>query len=131
MSYVRWKISPQLEEKMRDVARRLRRESTPTEQILWQQLRRKQLGHKIHRQTPIGPFVVDFLCPSARLIIEVDGPIHDSQREDDQWRQSLLEELGLRFIRFTTRDVATNLPDVLAAIRTALNTPPSSSNSQS
>ena len=63
---------------------------------MWNSLRRKRLdGRKFRRQQPIGPFVVDFFCPAERLIVEVDGPIHDSQREADRVRQQLLETLGL------------------------------------
>ncbi len=65
MDYERWEISPELEVKMRDVARQLRREPTPTEAILWEKLRRKQLGYKFCRQVPIGPSVVDFLCTAT------------------------------------------------------------------
>src|SRR5215468_7479525 len=121
MSYERWDISAELELKMRDVARQLRREPTPTEAILWEKLRRKQLGVKFRRQMPIGPFVVDFLCAEARLIIEVDGPIHDKQVQADRERQALLESLGLRFLRFSTEDVEARLPEVVTKIRAALN----------
>ena len=118
--YVRWDISPELERKMRDVARHLRHEPTPTEAILWEKLRRKQLGAKFRRQVPIGPFVVDFLCVTARLVVEVDGPIHDSQQQADQERQTLLETLGLRFIRVTTDDVEHWLSAVVEKICIAL-----------
>ena len=105
---------------MRDVARRLRFESTPTEAILWQQLRRRPLKYKFRRQAPIGPFVVDFLCAAARLVVEVDGPIHLSQQQADQEREALLETLGLRFVRVSSEDVTNRLPEVMAKIRTVL-----------
>ena len=120
MSYERWDISPELELKMRDVARRLRREPTPTEAILWEKLRRKQLGQKFRRQVAIGPFVVDFLCTTASLVIEVDGPIHELQRQADQERQALLETLGLRFIRVSTDDVEHRLAEVVTKIQAVL-----------
>ena len=120
MNYERWAITPELELKMRDVARQLRREPTPTETLLWQKLRREQLGHKFRRQAPVGPFVVDFLCAKARLVIEVDGPIHSSQQRADQERQTLLESLGLRVVRFSTLEVENRLSDVVDKISTIL-----------
>ena len=120
MEYERWEISPDLELKMRDIAGQLRQEPTPTEAILWEKLRRKQLGHKFRRQVAIGPFIVDFLCPTAQLVIEVDGPIHISQQEADRQRQVLLETLGLRFIRVSTHDVEYHLAEVVETIRTFL-----------
>src|SRR5689334_456207 len=113
MAYERWEISPELERKMRDVARELRRESTPTEDILWQKLRDRQLGYKFRRQVPIGAFVVDFLCAEADLVVEVDGPIHALQQKADQERQNILESLGLSFLRFSTEDVEQHLDKVI------------------
>src|SRR4051794_2669253 len=89
VSYERLDIPPDLERKMRDVARQLRRMPTPTEALLWEKLRRNQLGYKFRRQFPIGPFIVDFICLARRLVVEVDGPIHDSQQVADQQRQVL------------------------------------------
>jgi very-short-patch-repair endonuclease len=124
MSYERWNISPELEIKMRDVARQLRQEATPTEAILWEKLRAKQLGYKFKRQAPIGPFIVDFLCADARLVVEVDGPIHAMQQEADHDRQSLIETLGIRFIRVSTDDVENHLFEVVDRIRICLNEQP-------
>ena len=120
MEYERWDISPELELKMRDVARRLRKEPTPTEAILWEKLRRRQLGQKFRRQVAIGPFVVDFFCATAWLVVEVDGPIHASQQQADRERQTLLETLGLRFIRISADDVEHHLTDVVDIIRAVL-----------
>jgi very-short-patch-repair endonuclease len=122
LPYERWQISPKLEQKMREVPRQLRRDSTQTEDVLWQKLRDRQLGHKFRRQTPIGPFVVDFLCAEAHLVIEVDGLIHATQQQADQERQILLESLGLLFLRFSTQDVTDRLHEVLDSIRVALDT---------
>jgi very-short-patch-repair endonuclease len=120
MSYERWEITPELELKMLDVACRLRHDQTKTEATLWEKLRRNQLGYKFRRQVPIGPFVVDFLCAAADLVIEVDGPIHASQQSADIERQALLETLGLCFIRVSTEDVEYRLPEVITKIRAAL-----------
>ena len=118
----RWEIPENLRRRMVEVARQLRREQTPTEDVLWQSLRRKQRGYKVRRQQPIGPFVVDFYISQSRLVIEVDGPIHDRQKDYDQQRQALLEELGLSFLRFTTATVEKNLLIVLVEIDQAVAT---------
>lgn len=102
---------------MLDVARQFRKEPIASEARLWQALRGKQLGgRKWRRQQPIGPFVVDFYCARERLIVEVDGAIHLTQRRADEQRQDLLESLGLRFLRVSAQAVETELPAVLAAI---------------
>ncbi|XFA72043.1 DUF559 domain-containing protein [Thermosynechococcaceae cyanobacterium Okahandja] len=118
--YERWEISAALSRRMTEVARRLRKEQTKSEKILWQALRGAQLdGRKFRRQQPIGSFVVDFFCASERLIVEVDGSVHDSQKELDEERQRLLESLGLRFVRLKASDVETNLSTCLNQIKAA------------
>ncbi len=120
--FERIEISPELERRMTDVARQLRQEATPSEDVLWQALRNRQLdGFKFRRQQPIGPFVLDFLCPEARLAVEVDGPIHETQREADAQRQELIEMLGIRFVRVTASDVMNSLDMVLSRISAALS----------
>ncbi|MEQ9358182.1 endonuclease domain-containing protein [Coleofasciculus chthonoplastes] len=114
----RWEVPRQLEQKMIEIARQFRKEPTPSEAILWQALRKKQLeGRKFRRQQPIGRFVVDFFCASERLIVEVDGGIHESQKYLDEQRQQLLESLGLRFVRVSREEVERNLAGVLSRIR--------------
>lgn len=120
----RWVVSPALHKRATEIARRFRKEHTPSEAILWNAVRRKQLdGRRFRRQQPIGPFVVDFFCPSERLVVEVDGPIHDAQIELDRERQRLLESLGLRFVRLTAAQVETNLLSALGAIKAAFHKP--------
>jgi len=122
----RIEISPELERRMTDVARQLRQEATPSEDVLWQVLRNRQLdGFKFRRQQPIGPFVLDFFCAEARLAVEVDGPIHETQREADTMRQEMLESVGIHFIRVVANDVMNSLDTVLSQIRAALLPPPS------
>ncbi|MBN1287993.1 MAG: endonuclease domain-containing protein [Anaerolineae bacterium] len=105
---------------MTEVARQLREEATPSEDILWQALRRKQLdGRKFRRQQPVGAFVLDFYCAAERLAVEVDGAVHETQRGADQMRQEILETLGIRFVRVTAEGVETDLFAVLQAIRDA------------
>jgi putative DNA methylase len=122
----RWEISVATQKKMQEVARQLRRESTPSEAILWEALCNRQLeGRKFRRQHPIGTFVVDYFCREESLVVEVDGPIHESQKELDRQRQDLIESLGLRFVRVSSHLVETNLPLALAQIRSAFLPSPS------
>jgi very-short-patch-repair endonuclease len=102
-------------------AQDLRRRATPSEEVLWHALRAKQVGgRRFRRQQPIGPFVVDFFCPSARLVVEVDGAIHDSTVEADRQRQAAIEGLGLRFLRVTVAEVENELPAVVDRIKDAI-----------
>jgi very-short-patch-repair endonuclease len=120
-----WEISPALKNKMTEVARQFRKEPTPSEDILWQALRGRKLeGRKFKRQQPIGPFIVDFFCGAERLIVEVDGGVHDSQQVADQQRQELLESLGLRFVRVSSELVETKLDQALAIVRQAFDPHP-------
>ncbi|MFM7448903.1 MAG: endonuclease domain-containing protein, partial [Leptolyngbyaceae cyanobacterium] len=113
-----WEISPAVKKKMTEVARQFRKEPTASENILWQALRKRQLeGRRFRRQQPIGAFVVDFFCGSERLIVEVDGGIHQSQQEADQQRQELLESLGMRFVRVPSKLVETRLDEALALVQ--------------
>ena len=103
---------------MVEIAREFRKEPTEGEKILWGALRGKKLdGIKFRRQQPVGYFVVDFYASAFRLVVEVDGPIHDQQKEADKARQDILEELGLAVFRIKTETVEKNLPIALALIR--------------
>lgn len=118
MGYERWSVPPELKAKMHDLAAQLRKEHTESEEILWQALRGRKLdGCKFRRQNPIGAFVVDFLCAEENLVIEVDGAIHEQQREADALRQEIIESLGLRFLRFSAAEVEHNLNGVLDVIK--------------
>jgi hypothetical protein len=77
---VSWRTTPHLWEKLKPVARQMRQEPTQAEDLLWQSLRNHQLlGFKFRRQHSIERFIVDFYCAEAKLVIEIDGPIHDYQ----------------------------------------------------
>jgi len=116
----------QLRGKLRTVARRMRREPTLAEQVLWQRLRGRQLaGFKFHRQYSIDRFIVDFYCASAGLIVETDGGVHAQQVEADQEREELLTSLGFRVIRFTNTQVLEEIDQVLESIQSALEDTPS------
>jgi very-short-patch-repair endonuclease len=101
------------------IARNLRQCQTDPESTLWECLRHRRLGgFKFRRQHPVAGthFVVDFLCYEARLVVEIDGPVHQAQCQSDAERQSLIEAQGYQVIRFTNEEVINHLQDVLAAI---------------
>ena len=101
-------------------ARELRTRQTAAEDVLWEALRNRRLnGLKFRRQHPVGPFVLDFCCPDRRLAIEVDGAIHDTQRERDAEREALLRVAGYRVLRFPNEAVSDDLAAVLEVIREA------------
>ncbi|MFZ5657218.1 MAG: endonuclease domain-containing protein [Pseudomonadota bacterium] len=105
-------------------ARHLRRNSTDAERALWQRLRTRQLrGWKFRRQVPIGPYIVDFACLEARVIIELDGGHHAGQAERDAARSAHLEQGGFRVLRFWNDQVLTSLGAVLEAIADACSSP--------
>lgn len=116
--YPRIVIPAEVRRKMIEIAREFRKEPTPGEKILWGSLRGKRLdGIKFRRQQPIGYFVVDFYSSMYRLVVEVDGPIHESQKEADAARQEILEILGLTVLRIKTEIVEQSLPKALTQIR--------------
>jgi very-short-patch-repair endonuclease len=104
-------------------ARRLRREATQAETILWGALRGSQLdGKKFRRRAPIGRYVADFLCVAHRLIVELDGPPHDSEarRQHDALRDSWLCDHGYRILRVPNETVIGGGNIVLDQIRAAI-----------
>jgi very-short-patch-repair endonuclease len=115
---------PELWAKLKPLAREMRHEATPAEDVLWEAIRnRKVNGAKFRRQHVIERFIVDFYCAEARLIIEVDGPIHDYTPEEDAIRQEFLEAQGFRVLRFKNDDVMGNLAGVVAQIGEATSLP--------
>jgi very-short-patch-repair endonuclease len=105
--------NPALKEK----ARQLRNDSTKTEILLWSFLKGRQLcGYDFHRQKPIDEYVVDFFCNELMLAIEIDGVSHIGKELYDAKRQSRLEKLGVRFLRFKDDDVFYNCDYVVREI---------------
>ncbi len=105
-------------------ARAARREATPAERKLWGKLRARQLsGAKFRRQVWLGPFIADFFCAEARLIVEVDGDSHADQLDYDRRRTNWLAREGFRLVRVTNSDVMRNLDGVLEHIASALPSP--------
>lgn len=106
----------------------LRNQVTPHEQLLWQSLRKEQLGVKFRRQHGVGHYIVDFYCSISLLIIELDGDSHftPEAKAYDFQRDAYLQSLGMRVLRFTNADVQNNLDSVLKIIRRTLGEPPPS-----
>ncbi len=104
-------------------AAEMRRNPTEPEKRLWRNLSNGQLqGHKFRRQSVIGWFIADFLCPRKALIVEVDGDTHDAAK--DRLRDDLLADRGFRVVRVTNDDVMTNMDGVLQHILAAVTSAP-------
>ena len=102
---------------LKKTARKLRKNATPAEIILWKRIRNKQiLGYEFHRQVPVDNYIVDFYCHELSLAIEVDGSSHNDRMEEDKKRQDKLESLGVRFLRFTEWDVRKDTDSIVLAI---------------
>jgi very-short-patch-repair endonuclease len=103
-------------------AKRMRREATAPERLLWSRLRADQLlGARFRRQVVIGPYIADFACRTpVMLVVELDGGTHATQEGYDAERTRFLESRGYRVLRFSNRDVMSNTDGVLTAIAEAL-----------
>jgi len=105
----------------RNRAKEMRHEPVQTEKLFWSEVRNRKLGgFKFKRQVPIGPYIADFVCLDEKLIIELDGPLHDGRAVYDANRDEALRQLGYRVLRFTNDDVAGDFAGVLATILHAL-----------
>jgi ATP-dependent DNA helicase RecQ len=99
--------------KTHDRAKQLRRDATAPERILWSALRSRKLGGlKFRRQHPIEPYIVDFFCATAKLIVELDGESHDGREQYDRRRDAFLRSLGFKIIRISNDDVLETLDGV-------------------
>lgn len=107
------------ERNLKPLARELRKNMTEAERHLWTRIRGKQVNNlQFYRQKNIGNYIVDFYCPAARLILEVDGGQHyksDTSAKDGE-RDAYLSRLGFTVLRFSTREVFENIEGVLARI---------------
>ncbi|MGH7329746.1 MAG: endonuclease domain-containing protein [Polyangiaceae bacterium] len=103
-------------------ARHMRIAPTRSEALLWEALRGGQLGVRFRRQVVLGPFIVDFFAPSARLIVEVDGGIHRASREHDARRDAAFAERGIRTVRVEADLVERDLRAAGSRVRRALRT---------
>ena len=100
-----------------------RKNPTVAEQKIWEAVRNSNLGHKFRRQHSIGQFIVDFVCIEKKLVVEIDGPIHDTQQREDAERTKFIEGEGFKVIRFSNEKVLSNPEEVLAKIKIALSSP--------
>ena len=101
-------------------ARRLRREQTNAEYLLWQCLRDQHLKYKFRRQLPVGPYIADFACLELKLNIEVDG-WHHCENERDVRRTKYLGDLGYEVLRFWNTEVEGNLEGVVSTLTLVLS----------
>lgn len=106
-------------EKTTSSARFLRHNATDVEQKLWARLRNNQLGHRFRRQHAFPPYIVDFYCPNAGLVIELDGGQHTPEKDAD--RTAFLEQRSLVILRFWNHDVNENIDGVLDIILRTMN----------
>jgi very-short-patch-repair endonuclease len=90
---------------------------TPAEKVLWEELRANKLGVHFRKQQVIQGFIVDFYCHKAALVVEVDGDVHDLQKEEDERREKVLSEMGLRVARFGNEEVMKGLSAVVGRIK--------------
>ena len=99
-------------------ARKLRRDMTDAERKLWRLLRNNQLGIHFRRQVPFGPYVLDFLCLPAKLVVELDGSQHYRKKNvvSDSKRDAYLQAKGLKVLRFNNRELPTNSIGVVQSI---------------
>jgi very-short-patch-repair endonuclease len=101
---------------------KLRNHLTPEELLLWKCIRLKQLGFTFRRQFSVGPYVLDFYCPSKRLAIELDGFQHHTKdrKEYDNYRTQYLNALNIQVLRFSNQEILANIQNVVSKIRTFL-----------
>jgi very-short-patch-repair endonuclease len=106
--------------KLKASSRELRKQMTDAERALWQRVRRKQIhGLQFYRQKPLHSFIVDFYCPAAKLVIELDGSQHfePEHQARDRQRDAQLSASGLRVLRFDNRQVLREMDAVLEVVR--------------
>jgi very-short-patch-repair endonuclease len=116
---------PKLRQRSTDTARKLRSEMSLPEVLLWRELRGERLGAKFRRQHPIGPYIADFYCSAANLVIEIDGFAHDCgdrpvrDAERDHW----MAAKGITVVRVLATDVLRDMDSVLTRIGSILTSP--------
>ncbi|MEQ9404496.1 MAG: DUF559 domain-containing protein [Cyclobacteriaceae bacterium] len=101
---------------LKEKARALRKDSTLSEVLLWQEIRKKQLGVQFHRQVPLLDFIVDFYCHELKLAIEVNGDTHECKVSYDSLRLKRLQQAGIRVLIFDDLDVKQNIKWVVNEI---------------
>jgi len=107
------------DKQLKALSQHLRKNMTDAENMVWLKLRQKQLkGYQFYRQKIIGDYIVDFYCPKASLVIELDGGQHYSEtgKAKDRARDDILREKRLKVLRFSDRDVFENIGGVMEGI---------------
>ncbi len=104
----------------------LRNNLTPQEIALWVYLKDSNLGFKFRRQNSVGPYILDFYCPSKKLAIEIDGSQHFEKSAEayDEKRTQYLRSKGIQVVRFTNAEINTNMQGVLKKIQSVCSEPP-------
>jgi len=111
--------------RLKGYAREMRADPTPAERVLWRALRGEKTGAYFRRQHVLGNFIVDFVSLDHRLVIEVDGDIHDHQQAEDASRTQWLNQTSFHVLRFRNEEVLHNTTDVVARIKQAIAARPS------
>ena len=101
----------------------LRKDMTVAEKKLWDRLNKSQLGVRFKAQHPMDIFIADFYCHKFKLVVEIDGGIHETQKEYDEGRTAELESWGLTIIRFSNEEVMNDIEKVVEMIKNHLNLP--------
>lgn len=118
------RYSKNVKDQIKIYAKRLRKNLTPAEKILWQELRKKQIKNKrFYRQVIILGYIVDFYCPSSNLIIEIDGSYHNNNecKKYDKLREERLKAKNFKIIRFCNNEIFYNLTNILKKIKNCQN----------
>ena len=104
--------------KLVELAKKLRKNSTLSEKLLWNHLKGKKInGYDFDRQKPIDNYIIDFYCKGLKLAVEIDGITHNEKMGNDRKRQDRLERLGIKFLRFTDKEVVNNTKGVADYIK--------------
>ncbi len=106
---------------LKKLARQLRKNSTLSEVLLWNNIKNKALGYEFHRQVPLDEFIVDFFCHELLLAIEIDGSTYDYNFDNDYFRQTILENYCILVIRFLDIDIKRSMNDVLRSIENVIS----------
>jgi len=108
---------------VKENARENRKNPTEAEDKFWQAVRNNKLGFRFRRQHAISRFLVDFVCLERKLIVEIDGPIHETQQREDEERTSILKAEGFQVIRFTNDEIVNDLTGALEKLKSKLSSP--------
>ena len=120
----------ELKNTIKQAARNLRKNNTNAEKIFWQIVRNRRIkNRKFYRQYPINFecdeqkrfFIADFYCHECKLVVEIDGNIHEKQKDYDKFRSFIINQLGIKVIRFKNEEIENSLDDVIAKLTLTLS----------